>query len=76
MSDSERSYNLARGPLQDRNRLVELARKHPGLVTKVCDVADERHRLDFFWWLTTNHPEVTVLVNNAGISLLAPSVQG
>ena len=49
------------------DRLVELARKHSGLVTKVCDVADERHRLEFFRWLTTSHPEVNVLVNNAGV---------
>jgi uncharacterized oxidoreductase len=49
------------------DRLVELARKHPGLVTKVSDVADERHRLEFFRWLTTNHTDVNVLVNNAGV---------
>jgi uncharacterized oxidoreductase len=49
------------------DRLVELSRKHPGLVTKVCDVADERHRLDFFRWLTANHSDMNVLVNNAGV---------
>ena len=49
------------------DRLVELARKHPGLVTKTCDVSDERHRLEFFRWIKTNHPEVNVLINNAGV---------
>lgn len=49
------------------DRLVELARKHRGLVTKVCDVADERHRLDFFRWLTANHSDMNILVNNAGV---------
>jgi uncharacterized oxidoreductase len=49
------------------DRLVELARKHPGLITKVCDVADERHRLDFFRWLTANHSAMNVLINNAGV---------
>ena len=49
------------------DRLVELARKHPGLITKTCDVSDERHRIEFFRWLTANHPEVNVLVNNAGV---------
>jgi uncharacterized oxidoreductase len=49
------------------DRLVELARKHPGLITKVCDVADERHRLDFFRWLTANHSTMNVLINNAGV---------
>jgi uncharacterized oxidoreductase len=49
------------------DRLVELGRKHPGLVTKVCDVADERHRLEFYRWLMASHPDVNVLVNNAGV---------
>jgi uncharacterized oxidoreductase len=49
------------------DRLVDLVRKHPGLATKVCDVADERHRLDFYRWLTANHPDTNVLVNNAGV---------
>jgi uncharacterized oxidoreductase len=52
------------------DRLVELARKHPGLITKVCDVADERHRLDFFRWLGANHPDMNVLVNNAGVQFV------
>ena len=52
------------------DRLVELARKHPGLETKVCDVADERHRLDFFRWLNANHADMNVLVNNAGVQFV------
>ncbi|HTX71912.1 MAG TPA: SDR family NAD(P)-dependent oxidoreductase [Rectinemataceae bacterium] len=49
------------------DRLVELARRHPGLVTKVCDIADERHRLDLFRWIKANYPDMNVLVNNAGV---------
>jgi uncharacterized oxidoreductase len=51
------------------DRLVELAREHPGLATKACDLADERHRLDLFRWITVNHPRTNVLVNNAGVQL-------
>ena len=51
------------------DRLVDLARRHPGLATKACDLSDERHRLDFFRWLTVNHPKANVLVNNAGVQL-------
>jgi uncharacterized oxidoreductase len=52
------------------DRLVELARKHPGLATKTCDLADERHRLDLYRWLTVNHPDANVLVNNAGVQFV------
>ena len=48
-------------------RLIELARTNPGLVTRICDVADERHRLDLVRWIAANHPGVNVLINNAGV---------
>jgi len=49
------------------DRLIELSRKHPGLVVKQCDLSDERYRLDFFRWLGANHPDINVLINNAGV---------
>lgn len=49
------------------DRLVKLSREHPGLVTRECDVADERHRLELFRWLAANHPDVNVVINNAGV---------
>lgn len=52
------------------DRLVELARTHPGLATKVCDVATERHRLDFVRWILANHPTANILVNNAGVQFV------
>jgi uncharacterized oxidoreductase len=36
------------------DRLVKLSREHPGLVTRECDVADERHRLELFRWLAAH----------------------
>lgn len=58
------------------DRLVELARKHPGLITKLCDVSDSKHRLDFIRWIKANHPDVNVLVNNAGIQYASSLSQG
>ncbi|KGP83140.1 MULTISPECIES: SDR family oxidoreductase [unclassified Paenibacillus] len=39
----------------------------PNVITRACDLANESERLDLYEWITTNHPEVNVLVNNAGI---------
>jgi uncharacterized oxidoreductase len=47
--------------------LKEAADKLPSLITKVCDlsVAEERQRL--FNWISKEHGDLNVLVNNAGI---------
>src|ERR1700761_3675280 len=47
--------------------LKQAAEKHPGIVTKVCDVAREDERIELFNWIAANHPDTNVLVNNAGI---------
>jgi uncharacterized oxidoreductase len=41
--------------------------KFPSLITRVCDLNIESERVALFDWVTTNYPEVNVLVNNAGI---------
>lgn len=58
------------------DRLVELTRKYPGLATKLCDVADGKHRLDFVRWIKANHPDVNVLINNAGIQFPSSLAEG
>ncbi|ASB87392.1 SDR family NAD(P)-dependent oxidoreductase [Bacillus sonorensis] len=50
-----------------KNKLEEAKQALPGIITRVCDVADEAERLALFEWTTEHHPEVNVLVNNAGI---------
>ncbi|BCB02522.1 SDR family oxidoreductase [Bacillus sp. KH172YL63] len=70
-------YAFAERFIQKGNRVIicgrneqklEAAReKHPGIVTKVCDITEETERIELFDWVTTHHPEVNVLVNNAGI---------
>jgi len=47
--------------------LNEVAAKHPGLITKVCDIANQTERVALFNWVEANHPDLSVLVNNAGI---------
>lgn len=63
--------------LQEQNKVIICGRraaaldavkeKFPTVITKVCDIAVEAERIDLFNWVATNHKEVNVLVNNAGI---------
>lgn len=52
------------------DRLNEIMMQHPGIITRVCDVADENQREELVQWLVTNYPDTNVLINNAGIQLL------
>jgi uncharacterized oxidoreductase len=47
--------------------LKEAAGKFPSVITRVCDLtsADEREKL--FNWISEEHSDLNVLVNNAGI---------
>lgn len=47
--------------------LNEAAGRFPGLITKVCDLADEAGRVELYNWIAENHPDTNVLVNNAGM---------
>jgi uncharacterized oxidoreductase len=49
------------------DRLREAQEKHPGLRTRVADVAEERDRVELFEWAAREFPRLGVLVNNAGI---------
>ncbi len=63
--------------LQDENTIIvcgrreevleELKQKNPSVITKVCDLAVESNRIELFEWVKENHPDLNVLVNNAGI---------
>ncbi len=54
-----------------KDRLDELASRNVGLATFACDVMDEAQRGDFADWVRREHPAANVLINNAGIQLLA-----
>ncbi|HEY9004426.1 MAG TPA: SDR family NAD(P)-dependent oxidoreductase [Mucilaginibacter sp.] len=47
--------------------LAKVAAQYPSVITKVCDLSDEGQRIELFNWVTENHPDLNVLVNNAGI---------
>ena len=47
--------------------LNEAKSKLPSLITKVCDLAIETERELLFKWVSENHSDLNILVNNAGI---------
>jgi len=47
--------------------LEEAAAKFPSIITKACDLAVEADRIELYNWIAENHPDLNVLVNNAGI---------
>ncbi|WP_210520926.1 SDR family oxidoreductase [Hymenobacter terricola] len=49
------------------DKLAEARQQHPGLHTRVADVADAAGRIELVRWATAEFPRLNVLVNNAGI---------
>lgn len=47
--------------------LKEVTVKFPSVITKVCDLAIEEERIELYNWISQNHSDLNVLVNNAGI---------
>lgn len=47
--------------------LQEAKNKLPSLVTRVCDLSTETGRETLYKWVAEEHPDLNVLVNNAGI---------
>lgn len=47
--------------------LKDIADKFPSVITKVCDLSVEAERIDLYNWVSENHSDLNVLVNNAGI---------
>ncbi len=47
--------------------LKEVADKFPSVIIKVCDLSDEAEREKLFKWVSEEHSDLNVLVNNAGI---------
>ncbi len=53
------------------NRLIEIKNKHGEIITRVCDVMDADQRKALAGWIISNYPETNILINNAGVQLLA-----
>ncbi|NIJ53776.1 SDR family oxidoreductase [Dyadobacter arcticus] len=47
--------------------LKEVSDKYPSVITKVCDLSNESEREALYQWIATEHSDLTVLVNNAGM---------
>ena len=47
--------------------LAEASRRLPGLITRRCDLSKEDERKSLHEWVLQNHPDVNILINNAGI---------
>jgi uncharacterized oxidoreductase len=47
--------------------LQEVKEKHPSVITRKCDLSTAQERVALFEWISENHGDTNVLVNNAGI---------
>jgi uncharacterized oxidoreductase len=47
--------------------LEEVRNKLPSVITKVCDLSEPGEREELFNWISKEHSDLNVLVNNAGI---------
>jgi uncharacterized oxidoreductase len=53
------------------NRLAEMKEKHPEVITRACDVNSAEERIALAEWVISTYPETNILINNAGVQLLA-----
>jgi len=47
--------------------LQEVAEKFPTVITRQCDLTNASEREELYKWISVEHSDVTVLINNAGI---------
>ncbi len=47
--------------------LKAVSEKFPSVITRKCDLSSEVEREDLYTWVLEEHPDLNVLVNNAGI---------
>jgi uncharacterized oxidoreductase len=50
-----------------QSALKEVSDKFPSVITKVCDLSVAGEREELYKWISADHSDVNVLVNNAGI---------
>jgi uncharacterized oxidoreductase len=70
-------FALAEAFMKEGNKVIACARsestlndankKLPGLITRRCDLSREEDRESLHRWVTDNHKDINILVNNAGI---------
>jgi uncharacterized oxidoreductase len=51
------------------DRLNKVKAEHPEIIIRICDVSVTKEREELYSWAKTNHPDINVLINNAGVQL-------
>lgn len=54
-----------------KERLHQIKEQYPQMVTKVCDVVQANQREELVHWVLQHYPALNVLINNAGVQLVA-----
>jgi uncharacterized oxidoreductase len=52
-----------------KDRLDAIRDQHPEMITYACDITDASQREELARWATTEHPDLNVVMNNAGVQL-------
>jgi uncharacterized oxidoreductase len=52
--------------------LKEISDRFPQVITYPCDLSVPLERIELYHWISENHSDINVLVNNAGIQLSVP----
>ncbi len=70
-------FALAERFVQDNNTVIicgrreaalkEAVEKLPSLITKKCDLAQPMEREELYQWISSEHSDLNILINNAGI---------
>ncbi len=54
-----------------KERLEQIKNSNKNIITRVSDINNENERIRLAEWIINNYPETNILINNAGIQLLA-----
>jgi uncharacterized oxidoreductase len=49
------------------SKLKEVSDRFPSVITRTCDLALAGERETLFQWVSEDHPDINVLINNAGV---------
>jgi uncharacterized oxidoreductase len=58
------------------DRLEAIKSRLPQIIIKVSDVADAAQRIELAAWISENHPDTNILINNAGVQLITDFKKG
>ncbi len=53
-----------------QNRLSAIQEKHSGIASRTCDISKTEEREALAEWVIYHHPDVNILINNAGVQLV------